>query len=95
MHIFVFLGEHGTGGNAEVAAILARVERNVLAACEAYDETLPDEDEQVVARAQLEASRPALFTIPLTEKVLAARPRCALHNGFSLHADLDVHLEIG
>jgi len=77
--------------DAEVAAILARVERKVLAACDAADETLPDDDEQVVAQAQLEASRPALFTLPLTEKELGPRPRCALRNGFSLHANLDVH----
>ena len=32
-----------------------------------------------------------LYTIPLTDDERPYKPRCAFHNGFSLHADLDCH----
>jgi len=68
-----------------------RTEQRVLAATAEYEEPYPDDDAQVMAAAQLEASRPPLYTIPLTGDERPYKPRCAFHNGFSLHADVDVH----
>ena len=64
--------------------------RRVIKACSEFDETLPDDDAMTIAYAQHEASRPPLFTIPLADDEIH-RPLCAQRNGFSLHANLDVH----
>ena len=56
-----------------------------------YEEDYPDDDDRFMAASQFEASKPPLYTIPLTEDERPYKPRCAFHNGFSLHADLDCH----
>ena len=74
----------------DVVFLLQRIEARVIKACAEYDEDLPDDDELTMATSQYEASRPPLFTIPMTEDELR-RPLCAMRNGFSLHANLAVH----
>ena len=59
----------------DVEVLLQRIEARVIKACAEYDEDLPDDDELTMATSQYEASRPPLFTIPMTEEELK-RPHC-------------------
>ena len=75
----------------DVHKLLLRIEQRVRAAVADYEEEYPDDDARVMAASQLEASKPPLYTIPLTEDERPYKPRCAFYKGFSLHADLDCH----
>ena len=75
----------------DVHKLLLRIEKRVRAAVADYEEEYPDDDARVMAASQFEASRPPLYTIPLTDDERPYKPRCAFSNGFSLHADLDCH----
>ena len=75
----------------DVEALLVRIANRVRAAADDDDEPPPDDGTFVMATCQLEASQPPLYTIPLTEDERPYSPRCAFYDGFSLHADLDVH----
>ena len=74
----------------DVKDLLKVIEARVIKACAEFDETLPDDDALSIAAAQHQAARPPLFTIPLADEEIH-RPLCAQRNGFSLHANLDVH----
>ena len=75
----------------DVKTLLVRIASRVRAAAEEYEDPCPDESSYVMASCQWEASQPPLYTIPLTEDERPYSPRCAYHEGFSLHADLDCH----
>jgi hypothetical protein len=74
----------------DVKTLLLRIRARVLKVCAEHDDSIPDDDEMALINSQYEACRPPLFTIPYTEDELQRR-LCAFKDGFSLHADLDVH----
>jgi len=73
--------------DADVAALLARIARRVLALIDHDDVGSGADDDDAQLWAQAEASQPPLYCIPLGADELQ-RPRCAFAEGFSLHADL-------
>jgi len=72
--------------DADVERLLQRVARRVLKRFD--DDDAPDDDPLA---ASPEFLRVPAFTIPLTPDEQQKRPLCAVHEGFSLHADLAIH----
>ena len=61
--------------DGDVTSLLLRIEQRVMVACAEYEEDHPDESQRVMASTQLEASRPPLYTIALTDEERPYRPR--------------------